>query len=394
VSLIGLLIAACATDDLPNGSDTVSGAVSDSPTTVPTPTAVSPTAELVAIAEPTSTPFLVPYTPTPVVEIEPIDPAVLEIIGAGKRKQFPIELMDGSPELPEEEVIRLWTEFQSNSYIVQSPSYILYTCEGGMFGAASVIASPMQETLGANFEVIGPTSFPKKPWNHARFVLTDLFNGRQLGNLQPPQSDGRFEFTSDATGQPSRRDYYEKNDCPDYSGRDLEPTPMPLLPVSEPGNQREISAELLNGDESIDAWTAFLTNTHIAPVGVTSLGKIELENDNPVLSAYMLKRHHLNGNYDLLLCGDGRYHWMGTAPVNVNDFEKAGWRHGQDGDWEVRLTEKGLVLQLLADDPRVILKGAAFPLQIMDGEFQSTMIPYDRSTFDLVFNAYEATGCS
>jgi hypothetical protein len=94
---------------------------------------------------PTGTPFLVPYTPTPVVVAKPVDPAVVEIIGAGPRKEFPQELMPGSPDLPQEEVIRLWTEFISNTFQIEYASYILFNCEGGLAGATRVAVGPDNE---------------------------------------------------------------------------------------------------------------------------------------------------------------------------------------------------------------------------------------------------------
>jgi hypothetical protein len=354
---------------------------------------IEPT-EVAVEPAPTGTPFLVPYTPTPVVVANPVDPAILEIIGAGPRKEFPQELRPGSPELPQEEVIRLWTEFISTTYQIQDASYILFNCEGGLAGATRVAAGPDNEHKLEGWEIIPPESFDLAEWNQARYVRIQ-YNGIGSDILSPPGEDGRFLAKSSQA--PQNAAYHVKPDCPKSADPNVAPTPLPTVPDSVPQEVRSLPAELIDSTGSIDqqiaAWTSFLSGTHMIPIDVTQLGKNESDEGDPTLLRYMFNDHHISGSFDLLLCGDGKYHWLGSAPLKIGVYNEPGWQWGQDGVWEVIERDDQPVMHLLPDDPQLALKTPHFPLMVENDEFLSTVLRRFRRGADLIFELREASGC-
>jgi hypothetical protein len=354
---------------------------------------VEPTEEA-AGPTPTGTPFLVPYTPTPVVATKPIDPAVLEIIGAGPRKEFPQELMPGSPELPQDEVVRLWTEFISNTYQIQDATYILYDCEGGLSGATKVAASPDNELGHEHWAIIPTESFDLAEWNEARYKKIG-YNWSDSGLLSPPGPDGRF--MADNPNAPQSAAFHEKTDCPKAADPEVKPTPLPILPESKPQALRSLPVELIDSDDSLDqqiaAWTSYLSGTHMIPTGITQLGKNEADDIDPTLARYLFNAHHISGSFDLLLCGDGKYHWLGSAPLRIGDYTGSSWQWGQDGVWNIIERDGKPVMHLLPDDPQLALETPQFPLVVENDEFLSTILRKSRRGADLVFELHEASGC-
>jgi len=317
---------------------------------------VKPT-EVAVEPAPTGTPFLVPYTPTPVVVTKPVDPAILEIIGAGPRKKFPQELMPGSPELPQEEVIRLWAEFISNTYQIQDASYILFNCEGRLAGAARVSVNPYHEYELEGWEIIPPELFDLAEWNQVRYVRI-IYGGTGSDILSPLGEDGRFLAKSSQA--PQNAAYHVKPDCPKAADPNVAPTPLPTLPDSEPQEVRALPSELIDPTGSINqqiaAWTSYLSGTHMIPIDITQLGKNESNEGDPTLFRYMFNDHHISGSFDLLLCGDGKYHWLGSGPLKIGVYNEPSWKWGQDDVWEVIERDGQLVMDLLPDDPQLALK--------------------------------------
>ena len=357
--------------------------------------ALDPVESTDVVGSPTVAPFLIPSTPTPAPLLAPVDQTVLDLLGAGPRKEFPQELMPGSPELPYDEIKRLWTEYQSNIYLIEDANYILYFCEGG-YGATPVNTfSPAAETKGLTWEIIDQTEIPRMEWYEARMVIRDQDGSNShFQALSPPNVDGSYGDGKkvDQSG-PNISYVFEKNDCPPAGDPDAEPTPLPALLESEAQEERELPDALLSGEASIDEraelWTEYLSNTHLIPTGLTYATKLESETPDAKIGGYLISAHRLGGSYDLLLCGDGRYHWLGSAPVNITKYDEPGWRGGQDGDWKV----EGTRLQLTPDDPRVILKAVSFPLEIEDGQLASTLTVQWRNPTDMTFTVYEASGC-
>ena len=330
-------------------------------------------------------------------EIPPVDPGVLEILGAGPRKAFPSKLLPESPELPQDEVIRLRTDFFTNTYSIQGPELIFYFCEGGVHGQAVNQDSPEWTTFGANWEIVEGTEIPQMDWNQARMFVRGQTGDFHIKRLSPPKEDGRFGYTADpesgATQNPS---VHEKNDCPSAGDSDAKPTPLPTLLESEPQDERAFPDGLLASgmvlEEQLTLWTEYLSNAHMIPTDITREAKTEGDSTTP-MTGYLIAKYQLGGTYDLLLCGDGRYHRMGSARVNIAKYSEPGWRGGQGGDWKVS-GESGVPrLQLIPDDPRVIMSGFDFPLFIEDGQLASTLVIQYRVNPDLIFTLYEASGC-
>ena len=352
--------------------------------------------EAAAGPTPTGTPFLVPYTPTPVVATKPVDPAVLEIIGAGPRKEFPQELMPGSPELPQEVVIRLWTEFISNAYQIQDATYILYHCEGGLSGATRVAEWPDNELGHDHWEIIPTESFDLAEWNEVRY-RTIWYGGRSDSDiLSPPGPDGRFMTTN--PNAPQSAAYHEKADCPKAADPNVESTPLPTLPESAPQAVRSLPAELIDSagslDQQVASWTSYLSGTHMIPIDITQLGIDESDDVDPTLLRYLFNNHRFTGSFDLLLCGDGKYHWLGSAPLKIGVYTDPGWQWGQDGVWNVIESDGKPVMHLLPDDPQLALETPEFPLVVEKDEFLSTILWGSRRGADLIFEVHEASGCS
>ena len=357
------------------------------PEVAPTEEAAGPT--------PTGTPFLVPYTPTPVVATKPVDPAVLEIIGAGPRKEFPQELMPGSPELPQDEVVRLWTEFVSNAYQIQDATYILYNCEGGLSGATRVSESPDNELGHDHWAIVPPEKFDLAEWNEVRFQKIGRNGWRDSDIMSPPEPDGRFMARNPKAPQSAA--YHVKPDCPKAPDPNVEPTPLPTLPESVPQAVRSLTTELIDSNGSIDqqiaAWTSYLSGTHINPIDITELGKNESDDVDPTLIRYLFNAHGIAGSFDLLLCGDGKYHWLGSAPLKIGVYTDPGWGWGQDGVWNVIERDGEPVMHLLPDDPQLALETPQFPLVVKGEEFRSTIVMRSRRGADLIFEVHEASGC-
>ena len=343
---------------------------------------------------PTGTPFLVPYTPTPVVASKPVDPAVLEIISAGPRKEFPQELLSGSPELPQDEVVRLWTEFISNAYQIEDAGYILYNCEGGLSGATRVSASPDNELGHDHWAIIPTESFDLAEWNEVRYKKIG-YGWNDSSIMSPPGQDGRFMATSPKAPQSSA--FHEKPGCPKAADPDVESTPLPTLPESAPQAVRSLPAELIDSvgylDQQVAAWTSYLSGTHMIPSDITQLGKNESDDVNPTLERYLFNGHKISGSFDLLLCGDGKYHWLGSAPLKIGDYTGPSWQWGQDGVWNVIERDGKPVMHLLPDDPQLALETPQFPLVVENDQFISTILWGSRRGADLIFELHEASGC-
>lgn len=379
ISLIAGLIAACG------------GSGEDS--------AMAPTVIVEVAGSPTVRPFLIPDTPTPIPDIPPVDPGVLEILGAGPRKAFPSELLPDSPELPQDEVIRLWTEFFTNVYSIQGPELIFYYCEGGVHGQAVNRDDPRWTTYGANWEIVEGTEIPRMEWNHARMFVRGQTGDFHIERLSPPKEDGRFGYTADPeSGFTQNPSVHDKRDCPPAGDPNAEPTPLPTLLESEPQDERVLPEALLATGMSIGdqvaLWTEYFSNAHMIPTDITRAAKSERSppSRTPMIG-YLVLKHQLGGTYDLLLCGDGRYHWMGSASVNIVNYSEPGWRGGQDGDWKVSAEGGAPRLQLFPDDPRVIASGFDFPLLIEEGQLASSLVIQRRTNPDLIFTLYEASGC-
>jgi len=361
-----------------SGSDSDDGGVAPAvdPTTTPVPTTVP---------DPTAT-TIVKSTAIP------IDPEIAAIVGEAKLKTFPAALKEGAPELSEEEVIDLWTGFIADTYWVESTDYVLSFC-GASYGSTPIATFKAElEHFGWNWEVIGPTKFPARPWNSARVIL-DGIEAPGVGELAPPSEDGRLS-TESLPDQPSRGPnnplVFENSDCVPETNASAEPTPLPALPESSGQNVREIPEDLTNGAASTDAWRAYLSDGHMIAV---DFADGELKEIDPSLTRYLSQIHKLTGTVDLLLCGDGRFHWMGTVPVVIADYSTRGWTGGQDGGWEISQTgENSFNLQLIPDDSRVILESVKFPVEIENGRFLSTLINTGGGT-DLIFEVREASGC-
>ena len=348
---------------------------------------------------PTVRPFLIPDTPTPIPEIPPVDPGVLEILGAGPRKAFPSELLPDSPELPQDEVIRLWTDYMTNIYTIQGAELIFYFCEGGVHGQAVNQDEPRWTTYRGDWEIVEGTEIPRMEWNHVRMFVRGQTGDFHIERLSPPKGDGRFGYTADPeSGYTQNPSVHDKNDCPLAGDPDAEPTPLPTLLESEPQGERAVPERLLTTGTSIDEkvalWTEYLSNGHMIPTEITKAAKLEEQFADTAMIGYLIAKHQLGGSYDLLLCGDGRYHWMGSARVNIANYSEPGWRGGQDGDWKVSGESGSARLQLSPDDPRVLASGFSFPLLIEDGQLASTLVIQFRINPDLIFTLYEASGCS
>ena len=352
---------------------------------------------------PTVAPFLIPSTPTPVPTVPPVDTTLLNILGAGPVKRFPPELMPGSPELPYDEVKRLWTEYQTNIYLIEGSKYVIYLCQGG-YGATPINQySPRNETYGLTWAIVDQSEIPRMEWYEARMTIRGQAGDSHVVNLSPPLEGDRFGDGKDhGDSGPASTYIYEKTDCSPSGDPKAEPTALPALPVSNPLEERTLKPELLarwtasderTGDEQVALWTEYLSDAHLIPTGVTAGVKLESEFSNAKIGAYLISAHKLGGSYDLLLCGDGRYHWMGSAPVNIVNYAESGWRGGQDGDWEVDSRNGAPRLQLIPDDPRVIKKAVSFPLAIEDGQLASTIVVQGRIPNDLIVTVFEASGC-
>jgi len=367
------------------------------PVEEPTATAeatVDPTAT--TEPDPTAAPTPAPE-PTPTVEPTPtqvpIDPEVAAIIGDAKLKEFPAELMDGAPELPEEEVIRLWTEFVSDTYWVESADYIISYCEEGYGATPSVTAKPEYEAMGWNWEIIGPKKFPAQPWNTVRVIL-DGKEPPAIGDLSMHEDFGRITTDTAPTQGlegPTNPLVYENNSCFSAAGPDAEPTPLPTLPESEPVQLRPIPEVLASNDASVEDWVEFLSDIHMIAVAPSDPEALAID---PNILRYMSFFHGVNGSQELLLCGNGRYHYLGSATVTITDYTAAGWTGGQDGSWSVSGKPGQFVMQLLPDDPRVILKSVAYPLIIKDDQFHSTLLQGLTGTPDIQYEVHDASGCN
>lgn len=211
----------------------------------------------------------------------------------------------------------------------------------------------------------------------------------------PPGEDGRFLAKSSQA--PQNAAYHVKPDCPKAVDPNVEPTPLPILPDSVPQEVRTLPGELTDSVGSIDqqmaAWTSYLSGTHMMPIEVTQHGKNESDDVDPTILRYMFNDHHISGSFDLLLCGDGKYHWMGSAPLRIGVYNEPGWTWGQDGVWEVIERDGQPVMHLLPDDPQLALKTPQFPLVVENDKFLSTILRRSRRGADLIFELREASGC-
>lgn len=303
--------------------------------------------------------------------------------------------MPGSPELPQDEVVRLWTEFISNAYVIQDETYILYNCEGGLGGATRVAEYPDNELGHEHWAIVPTESFDLAEWNEVKYLkIGYLWSDSDI--MSPPGEDGRFMTTHRLAPQSAA--YHEKPDCPKAADPNVEPTPLPTLPESVPLASRSLPIELIDSagslEQQIAAWTSYLSGTHMIPTGITQQGLDESDDVDPTLARYMFNSHKISGSFDLLLCGDGKYHWLGSAPLKIGVYDEPSWQWGQDGVWNVIERDGQPVMHLLPDDPQLALETPQFPLVVEDDEFRSTILRGSRRGADLIFELHEASGCS
>lgn len=196
-------------------------------------------------------------------------------IQAGPAREFPFELEDGAPELPTDEVVQLWSDFLSDTYVVDVSGAVTEYCSdhtgarlGTVLEFVNLPGRVFEElrTTGAFDWSIEPPATDDK-WNQP--VLREDFNSKTLtipdGYLFPGWafSTNRLAvFENPACGAPyinpaSARvvalweQYLTPEDSPEPIALRPKPFPPELMPDSQP----------LPWNEVVELWTEFRSDT-------------------------------------------------------------------------------------------------------------------------------------